>query len=120
MKPRPISRRNFLKNSSAAAGALVVAPTCALAAETSPGRFDPFEAVPLGKTGVKFSRVCMGTGVRGGRRQSNHTRMGREKCEALMRDAYERGREDFLATVASVRAARHGADARNGRHKHDD
>ena len=37
----------------------------------------------------------MGTGVRGGMRQSNHTRMGREKCEALMRDAYERGVRAF-------------------------
>lgn len=38
-----------------------------------------------------MSRVIMGTGVRGGNRQSNHTRMGKEKCEALMRDAFERG-----------------------------
>jgi hypothetical protein len=50
----------------------------------------------------KFQRYCREPGwpeelirvkarVRGGLRQSNHTRMGREKCEALMRAAYERG-----------------------------
>ena len=33
----------------------------------------------------------MGTGVR----QSNHTRMDRQKCEALMRDAYDRGVRAF-------------------------
>ena len=30
-------------------------------------------------------------GMRGGQRQSNHTRMGKEKFEALLRGAYERG-----------------------------
>ena len=91
MKKQPISRREFLSQGAAAAGALAVAPTFALAAESAAGRFDPFETVPLGRTGLKCSRVAMGTGVRGGMRQSNHTRMGREKCEALMRAAFERG-----------------------------
>ena len=91
MKLNQISRRNFLKHSSTVAGALAVAPNFAFAAALSEGKFDPFETVPLGKTGLKLSRVCMGTGVSGGLRQSNHTRMGREKCEALMRAAYERG-----------------------------
>ncbi len=91
MKRNQISRRKFLKHSSTAAGALAIAPTFAFAAETAAGKFDPFETVKLGKTDLKFSRVAMGTGVRGGNRQSNHTRMGREKCEALMRAAYERG-----------------------------
>ena len=89
MKPNQISRRKFLKRSSVAAGALALAPTFAFAAESS--KFDPFQTVKLGKTDLKFSRVCMGTGVRGGMRQSNHTRMGREKCEALMRATHDRG-----------------------------
>lgn len=91
MKLNQLSRRNFLKHSSAAAGALAIAPTFAFAAEYAAGRFDAFDMVKLGRTDLKFSRVCMGTGVSGGNRQSNHTRMGREKCEALMRSAYERG-----------------------------
>src|ERR1051325_1034590 len=33
----------------------------------------------------------MGTGVHGGNRESNLTRMGKEKGEALLKDAYERG-----------------------------
>jgi aryl-alcohol dehydrogenase-like predicted oxidoreductase len=91
MKLTQTSRRDFLKYSAAAAGVVAVAPTFALAAETSAGKFDPFATVKLGNTDLKFSRVCMGTGVSGGMRQSNHTRMGREKCETLMRAAYERG-----------------------------
>ena len=90
MKLKSISRRSFLKHSSASVASLAIAPTFGFAA-TSSHRVDPFETLKLGKTDLKFSRVCMGTGVRGGMRQSNHTRMGREKCEALMRDAYDRG-----------------------------
>jgi predicted aldo/keto reductase-like oxidoreductase len=94
MKNR-ISRRTFLKQSSIAAGAWSLAPDLALSAQTSSSAFDPFEPVELGSTGLKFSRVCMGTGVSGGNRQSNHTRMGRERCETLMRAAYDRGVRAF-------------------------
>jgi aryl-alcohol dehydrogenase-like predicted oxidoreductase len=53
--------------------------------------FDPFAQVPLGKTKLRVSRMCLGTGMRGGGRQSNHTRMGKEKLAALIRGACERG-----------------------------
>jgi aryl-alcohol dehydrogenase-like predicted oxidoreductase len=45
----------------------------------------------LGKTKIKVSRVGFGTGMRGGRRQSNQTRLGKEKFEGLLKAAYERG-----------------------------
>jgi aryl-alcohol dehydrogenase-like predicted oxidoreductase len=95
MKDRMQTRRRFLKNAASTVGAAAIAPTFAFAAENGAGPFDPFETVKLGRTDLRFSRVCMGTGVRGGMRQSNHTRMGREKCEALMRDAYDRGIRAF-------------------------
>ncbi|MHB8521927.1 MAG: aldo/keto reductase, partial [Limisphaerales bacterium] len=38
---------------------------------------------------------CMGTGMRGGKRESNQTRLGKEKFEGLIRDAYERGIRTF-------------------------
>ena len=92
MKTSRISRRTFLKRSALGAGAISITASYD-AADTSAhaGKFDPFERVSLGKSGLKMSRVIMGTGVRGGNRQSNHTRMGKENCEALMRSAYERG-----------------------------
>jgi len=87
-----MKRREFLGKSVAGFGGLMVATRFDVAAESiSPKRFDPYETVPLGKTDLKMSRLCMGTGVRGGQRQSNQTRMGKERFETLIRDAYERG-----------------------------
>jgi aryl-alcohol dehydrogenase-like predicted oxidoreductase len=62
-----------------------------LAQEQKPKTFDPYELVPLGKTKIKVSRVGFGTGMRGGNRQSNQTRLGKEKFEALLQTSYERG-----------------------------
>jgi aryl-alcohol dehydrogenase-like predicted oxidoreductase len=47
--------------------------------------------IELGKTGVKMSRLGQGTGVHGGERQSDQTRMGFAKLVRLMQHAYERG-----------------------------
>ena len=51
----------------------------------------PPPQVPLGKTGITLSRVGQGTGVSGGNRQSNQTRLGFERLVALFRHAYDRG-----------------------------
>lgn len=93
MKRSIIKRREFLRQSALGASGLFIHP--AFAAEAPTERVDPFATVSLGKAGVKLSRVCMGTGVRGGNRESNHTRMGREKCERLIRDAFETGVRGF-------------------------
>ena len=61
------------------------------AAESKPTFFDPYETVPLGRTKLKLSRFCLGTGMSGSSRQSNHTRMGKQKLEALLQGAYDRG-----------------------------
>ncbi|SPE55174.1 Tat pathway signal sequence domain protein [Verrucomicrobia bacterium] len=86
-----IQRRDFLKRSALGVSGLLFGAKLAPAAESKPTFFDPFEKVALGKTKLKFSRLCMGTGVRGGNRSSNQTRMGREKFESLLRGAHERG-----------------------------
>src|SRR6266481_2194754 len=87
-----MKRREFLGKSAAGLGGLMLGTRLDAAAESiPPKRFDPYETVPLGKTDLKMSRLCMGTGVRGGQRQSNQTRMGKERFETLIRDAYERG-----------------------------
>jgi aryl-alcohol dehydrogenase-like predicted oxidoreductase len=85
------TRRDFLTRSALGVGsALLVAP---LLAETKPRvkNFDPFERVTLGKSKVKFTRLTLGTGMKGGKRESNHTRMGKDKFEALIREAHDRG-----------------------------
>ena len=84
-----LDRRRFLQTSAMGVGGLVFGPSLR-AAEPAP-TFDPYERVPLGKTGLKVSRLCLGTGMKGWQRQSNHTRLGKEKLQALLRAAYDRG-----------------------------
>ncbi len=88
-----ITRRKFLGNSAlGVSGLLLGGARLGRAAEaTEAKKFDPYEIVPLGKTGLKPSRICMGTGAHGGYRASNQTRLGREKFQALLADGYERG-----------------------------
>lgn len=87
-----IQRREFLTRSAlGVGGALLGAPLLASAVAPAPRNFDPFEPVPIGKTKLKFSRVILGTGMRGGNRESNHTRLGKEKFEALLRETHDRG-----------------------------
>ena len=86
-----IKRREFLKKSAIGAGGILLGAQLR-AAETSPAtHHDPYALVPLGKTNLKFSRVCMGTGMRGGNRESNQTRKGRVAFQKLLRDGYDRG-----------------------------
>jgi aryl-alcohol dehydrogenase-like predicted oxidoreductase len=85
-----IKRREFLKRSALGVGGVVIGSRFSNAAE-SKGFYDPYEMIPVGKTKLKFSRFCLGTGMRGGKRESNQTRMGKEKFDALLRGAYDRG-----------------------------
>lgn len=85
-----IQRRSFLKQSALGVGGLLVGAPLARAAAKQ-DHFDPYATVPLGRSGLKVSRFCLGTGMTGGKRESNHTRMGQEKFNALVHGAYERG-----------------------------
>jgi len=89
------NRRQFLTRTALGLGSALLAPQ--LLAETKPAAtyFNPYERVALGKTKLKVSRFCLGTGVRGGNRESNHTRMGKQKFEALIREAHDRGVQMF-------------------------
>lgn len=86
-----MNRREFLSRSFAGVGGMLLGPSAVSVGGEKPETFDPYQLVPLGKTGIKVTRVGFGTGMRGGGRQSNHTRMGKEKFESLLRAAYERG-----------------------------
>lgn len=82
-----IKRRQFLGSLAGTAVLLNGIGRSARAAEDIP----PPPQVQLGKTGIRLSRVGQGTGMRGGGRQSNHTRMGFEKLVGLFRHDYDRG-----------------------------
>jgi aryl-alcohol dehydrogenase-like predicted oxidoreductase len=86
-----IARRQFLQHSAVGLGGLLVGAHAGEAAAATGARFDPYATVPLGRTGLKVSRLCLGTGMKGGKRESNHTRMGRAKFDALVQGAFERG-----------------------------
>jgi aryl-alcohol dehydrogenase-like predicted oxidoreductase len=86
-----IQRREFVKRSALGLGGILAGVPLANPAESKPAFFDPYETVGLGQTKLKLSRFCLGTGMNGNNRQSNHTRMGKQKLEALLQGGYDRG-----------------------------
>jgi aryl-alcohol dehydrogenase-like predicted oxidoreductase len=90
-----LQRREFVKRSALGLGGILAGVPLAKAADSKPAFFDPYETVSLGQTKIKMSRFCQGTGMSGGMRQSNHTRMGKQKLETLLHGGYERGVRTF-------------------------
>jgi aryl-alcohol dehydrogenase-like predicted oxidoreductase len=88
-----MKRREFLERSIAGVGGVLLGSRFAFAEAAK--KVDPYGTVTLGRTDLKLSRFCLGTGMTGGNRQSNHTRMGKEKFEALIRGSHERGTKVF-------------------------
>ncbi|MBN1362957.1 MAG: aldo/keto reductase [Sedimentisphaerales bacterium] len=86
-----MKRREFLARSIAGAGSLMLGARLPAAESRPAGRYEPYEMVSLGQTNIKLTRIGIGTGMRGGNRQSNHTRLGQERFNALVLGAYERG-----------------------------
>ena len=86
-----MKRREFITKSIASVSAAAAGVSIASAAEQT-AKHDPYKQdIPLGRTGMKVSRMCLGTGMKGWNQESNHTRMGKEKFHALIRYAYDRG-----------------------------
>lgn len=83
---KQFTRRSFL-NSVAGGSACLYGIVQAKAAPAP----DPAVQVPLGTTGITLSRIGQGTGMRGGNRQSNHTRMGFAKLNELFQHGYDNG-----------------------------
>ena len=81
------SRRQFVKLSSMAAGAVALAPGRMLGADDSVKR-TAVDEVTLGRTGIKLSRLGMGTGVDGGKVQ---TALGKDAFIKLIHYAYDQG-----------------------------
>jgi len=91
-----LDRRSFLRISAAGVGGLALGQRPAVgASETATQQLSAFDTITLGRTGIRTSRVAMGTGVRGGMRESNHTRMGPENAHRLIRDMFDHGVRGF-------------------------
>ena len=87
MKPIQISRRQFIQTSAALAGAAWLQPSSLFAAAAAPQR-TAVDQVALGKTGLRLSRLGMGTGSNSGNVQKD---LGREGFNKLVRYAYDQG-----------------------------
>jgi len=83
------SRRHFLKATVSATGALVLTGgALANAASTAATKRTAVDQVTLGQTGIKLSRLGMGTGSNSGQIQRD---LGREGFNNLVRYAYDQG-----------------------------
>jgi len=91
-----LKRRQFLGTTALGTGALLAGQLPLNAAETQkskpakPKSTDPVALVPLTPT-IWCSRIGFGSGMRGGNRTSNMTRMDRNKALDLIRFAYDCG-----------------------------
>jgi aryl-alcohol dehydrogenase-like predicted oxidoreductase len=90
-----LRRREFIHRTALGVGGLIVAAPRPARTHSPAAYFDPYALVPLGKTPLKVSRICLGTGMRGGQRASNHTRMGKQAFETLIRESFDRGTRLF-------------------------
>jgi predicted aldo/keto reductase-like oxidoreductase len=82
------TRRHFI--GTGLTGALVASGgfSALLAEPKLPAKVD---MVDLGKTGMKVSRMAMGTGTNGWNHGSNQTRIGLEKFKLMIQAGYDRG-----------------------------
>ena len=87
MKSRHFTRRQFLQGSATATGALLLGPALTPARGTGTKR-TAADQVTLGQTGIRLSRLGMGTGSDSG--QIQHA-LGREGFNSLVKYAYDQG-----------------------------
>ena len=85
-------RRRFLKTGLAGAGLLVTSPRLTLAREAArPAVKSGTDAVTLGRTGVTTAVLAFGTGMNGGDRSSDLTRLGQTEFTRILRHGLDEG-----------------------------
>jgi len=98
-------RRDFLRRSAKGLGAAWLATRAASAApfvfDTLPQRYNAHDDVILGKTGIRTSRLAMGTGTIGFGGASNQTRLGTSTFTRLLVDGYNENGLRFFDTADS-------------------
>jgi aryl-alcohol dehydrogenase-like predicted oxidoreductase len=87
MKDNRLNRRQFIQRSTVALGALALAPRAALG-DQKPAKRTAVDQVTLGNTGIKLSRLGMGTGSNSGHIQRS---LGQEGFNKLVHYAYDQG-----------------------------
>ena len=96
-----MKRREFIVNAARGVGSVWFASRLsgkglALADQPKlPGKFNAHDTVTLGATGIKTSRLAMGTGTHGFGGASDQTRLGMDPLTALLVNGYENGLRFF-------------------------
>jgi 1-deoxyxylulose-5-phosphate synthase len=92
-------RREFLRTVSAAGAAWLLPKSIltALAEQTLPAKFAASDTVTLGSTGIKTSRLAMGTGTVGSEHHSHQTALGLQGLSNLLLNGYNHGLRFFDA-----------------------
>jgi len=87
MGKKGITRRQFIKSTAAFAGTALLS-SCSIGPLARGQKPTAVDQVPLGKTGLRLSRLGFGTGTRGG---SIQRALGPEEFTRLIRYAYDQG-----------------------------
>jgi 1-deoxyxylulose-5-phosphate synthase len=106
-------RREFLVRSVSAAGAAWLFPQSivnAIARQTLPQKFSASDTVTLGSTGIKTSRLAMGTGTVGSGHHSHQTALGVKGLSDLLLNGYDHGLR-FFDSADSYGSHPHVAEA---------
>ena len=93
-------RREFLVRTATAAGAVWLSSQSifkSLAGQTLSQKFSASDTVTLGSTGIKTSRLAMGTGTVGTGHHSHQTALGIQGLSDLLRNGYDHGLRFFDA-----------------------
>lgn len=111
MSGKRITRRQFIKGTAALAGATLLS-SCNIGPLAIGRRPTAVDQVPLGKTGLKLSRLGFGTGSKGG---SVQRALGANEFNRLVRYAYDQGityidTSESYRTHTMVREAIRGLD----------
>ena len=97
-------RRDFLRRTAKGLGAAWLAsnsPAATLAMQSLPKKVSAHDEVVLGKTGIRVSRLAMGTGTVGFGGGSNQTRLGANPFTRLLLDGYHDNGLSFFDTADS-------------------
>lgn len=107
-----MNRRDFLVRSSSVLGAawLSSKTLSALATTTLPQKFSASDTVIIGKTGIKTSRLAMGTGTVGSGHHSHQTALGIKGLSELLLNGYDHGLR-FFDSADSYGSHPHVAEA---------
>ena len=86
-----MKRREFIKYTAVSASAMTISPLARIFADATKKKYAN-DVMTLGKTGIKVSRLAMGTGTHGVNRRSNQTRkLGLKGLAELLYAAYDEG-----------------------------